>query len=220
MIVGEQDDGQHRAGPGDLRDRQRIDGDVGGLVPRAARRHIAHAANHIERDQEQNDAARDLKRAQRDAELLQQEAAADDEQDQHGERGQHRDEGDPALLCGIESCRHSEEDRQDGERIDHDQERDELVQALLPHLRSPESLPKITKFWIDARSASPSFLSKPERRHGPAHHLALRPLHPWRLEPPRIPRSPDRTRGLGRGRRGAAAAAAERLRAGRDRGGQ
>ena len=53
---------------------------------------------------------------------------------------------------------------------------------------------------------------------GPDHHQSLRPLHPWRDEPARISRPPGRARGLDRGGRRAAAALAERLRAGRDRG--
>ena len=57
-------------------------------------------------------------------------------------------------------------------------------------------------------------------RNGPENHRSLRPLHPRRHEPPRLPRPPDQAGGLGRRRHGAAAAAAERLRAGRDRRGR
>ena len=57
-----------------------------------------------------------------------------------------------------------------------------------------------------------------EPQHGPAHHRALRQLHPRRHQPPRLPRPAGRYRRLQRGGAGAAALAAKRLCARCDRG--
>jgi len=82
-VVGEKHHGQHGAGPGDRRDRQRIDGEraeaAGGDVVEGVtgRR---RTDGHLDLVEEQQNSAGDLKYPQRNADLDEQELAEDDEE--------------------------------------------------------------------------------------------------------------------------------------------
>ena len=132
IVIGKQDHREHGAGSGDLGDRQRIDRERERALSCQLGVGVGLAAQHLERDQEQQDAAGDLEGADRDAHLLQQEGAGKHEEDQDDERDHNRVEGELALGAGIELAGQRQENRQHAERIDDQEQGHELADVALP----------------------------------------------------------------------------------------
>jgi hypothetical protein len=86
----------------------------------------------FERHQKQQDAAGNLEGADRHIHLPQHHRAAEDEEDENRESDQHRIERDSALRARIERRGDRQEHRQRRDRIDDQEEGDELVEVLLP----------------------------------------------------------------------------------------
>ncbi len=136
-----------RARPGDHRDRHREDRDVLHL----ARAHLLGPAlaplgalfeHHVDRDQEQEDAAGDPEGAQRDAEMAQQILAEQGEEEQDPGRDADRADRHHPAVARLRPLGHAGEDRRAARRVDHHQEGDEGGDEQLGHCRAgPVSRP-------------------------------------------------------------------------------
>ena len=119
-----------RAGPGEHRDREREDRDVvaraalGLLLGGGARRRRLRA-HHVDRHQQQHDAAGDLERAERDAERLEDQAARDARTSRASatSRTRRAQRGRAGAARRVSPRGDREEDRHVRERIDHEEHR-------------------------------------------------------------------------------------------------
>jgi hypothetical protein len=100
IVIGQQDRREHGARAGDFGDGERIDRKREVALVGALRAGAAVAADHLECDQEQEDAAGNLERPDRHIHLIKQKRAGEDEEDEHGKRDEDRINRDPALRRG------------------------------------------------------------------------------------------------------------------------
>ena len=116
------------AGAGHERDRQREGGDVahvlfdrllGGFAFAAH----AHAEQHLEGDREQQQAAGDAKRGQRDAERAEQPVADQRGADEDGAGDQAGTQRDAAARGAGQAVGDRQKGRRQADRIDHDEQR-------------------------------------------------------------------------------------------------
>jgi len=125
-VLGLEHRRQHRPGPGDGRDRQRVDRGVAS----AARQpdlllRLALPEDHGLREQEQDEPAGDLEGGERNLHRAEEDLACHDEEDQDGRGSQRGRDRDPPPASRVLVARDGQEDRDGPDRIDHGEEEDE-----------------------------------------------------------------------------------------------
>lgn len=136
VIIRQNHDREDRAGAGDRGDRQRKHRDVVlrlGLAVVIALARPTRAEDHLEPEQEENNAAGDLERLQTNAQQRQEHLAEHNEADQDRRRESDTTQGDFALLAWLEPRRQAHEQRQRTDRIDRRQQDQEAPELLLEH---------------------------------------------------------------------------------------
>ncbi len=128
---------RNRAGPGDQRDRQREGGDVVDMVPGDGDvgdlllAVLALLENHFEGDEEQQKAAGDAERRQRDAEHREDRRAGDGKQRHHREADDGGADRDLPPLLAVHAARHRQEKRRQPRRIDRHENGDEGIEKAV-----------------------------------------------------------------------------------------
>jgi hypothetical protein len=100
---------------------------------------VAVALDHLKRNQKQDNAARDLKRAGGHADLFEHELARKKKEDQYDKCDQHRIQRQPALRCAVAPCGQHQKRWQHTEWIDDQEQRHKLAEMPLPPHAVPQS---------------------------------------------------------------------------------